>query len=1382
MTAQAIRVAAPHFLSGGGEMGGLIRQYDWRSSSLGAPDRWPQSLKTAIRIMLTSRQPIWIGWGRDLTYFYNDAYKSIIGGKHPWALGRPTREVWNEIWDDIGPLLATAMKGVEGTYVESQLLIMERNGYEEETYYTFSYSPIPDDGEDAAGGIICANTDDTSKVIGERQLALLTELAARTADARTWQEVCTRAAAALETNPRDIPFAALYIGETHHDTLLCVGRSGLAQGPELAPDAIPQDGGSVWPLGDCIASGKLKLFPASSLPSTIRLPWGAWSKPPQQIAAIPVPAAGGVGQGGVLIAGLNPYRLFDDAYRDFLGLVAGQIAKGINNANAYEGERRRAESLAELDRAKTIFFTNISHEFRTPLTLMLGPLEDLKGELHLLAPSSQHAAVQLDLAHRNGLRLLKLVNTLLDFSRLEAGKLKADFETTDLAAFTAELASVFRSAIEKAGLRLIVDCPPLTAPVSVDRDMWEKIVLNFLSNALKFTFEGEIEVKLRQTGKFIELTVRDTGIGISASELPHIFERFHRVSGARGRSHEGSGIGLALVQELVRLHGGSVAAESVEGKGSTFRALIPAGVEKSPKSAGAGSANRALKAAGARPFVEEALRWLPASDAEMDEAERIAPSAGPGSRPRIVLADDNADMRAYVGRLLSAQFDVDEAADGMQALDIVLNDLPDLVLCDVMMPRLDGFAFLRELRARPETRALPIILLSARAGEEARLEGIEAGADDYLVKPFSARELLARVGSTLDLARARSTAAERERELRMEAETARERLESVLAGIDDQFIVFDHDWSYIYVNDRVLEVTGKTREELIGHSLWRVFPDVMETDFYRVAVKVSKEREADSVSFFYKPYRRWFQCRFYPSSEGIAAVITDISEAKRAEVRTLGQRRILEMVAAGTPLKETLDELLRFIESQESGMRGSILLATDNGLRFKRVSSPGMREDFCEDFDRVMEGLANKPPGFAPCPEAIGRRSAVLVPDLAAEKQFSAEWRELLIANGYRAVRSTGIFGADGRLLGTFALYYELARDPNPDDVELVDIATHLAAIAIERDKSEAALRESEATLRAFYDNAPVFMGIVEPDHRGDIVHIYDNPASCELLDAKPGQTVGKRSIADFGARPDLIEKWLECFRHTEETDEPVRFEIPAETKGEVKWLAVTVCALGLGPSGRMRFCYVAEDITERRRTQERQTLLTNELNHRVKNTLAVVQAIAEQTARFSPQPEVFKRSFSGRIGALARVHDVLTETSWSGTSLEAVVQASVSPFNGGGAIIISGPHVDLEPGSAVTLSLALNELATNAAKYGALTTPQGSIQLAWRANRDGSLLELLWKEHGGPEVFEPQHKGFGSRLLERLASQLDGSVRLDYLKDGVRCEFKIPLAEGKVR
>ncbi len=264
--------------------------------------------------------------------------------------------------------------------------------------------------------------------------------------------------------------------------------------------------------------------------------------------------------------------------KDERGKVVFIAAEGrdITAKKAYEREiARQREELAELDKLKTRFFANISHEFRTPLTLMMGPLEDAVGEQEDLSPANRE---RLELAHRNSLRLLKLVNALLDFSRIEAGRIQACYEPTDLTKLTAQLASVFRSAMDRAGLQLIIDCGPLSDAVYVDREMWEKIVLNLISNAFKFTFQGQVSVELREVDSGAELTVRDSGTGYSpADEIPRLFERFHRVKGAVGRSYEGSGIGLALVQELVRLHGGGISGERVVGKGTAFCVRQPFG-------------------------------------------------------------------------------------------------------------------------------------------------------------------------------------------------------------------------------------------------------------------------------------------------------------------------------------------------------------------------------------------------------------------------------------------------------------------------------------------------------------------------------------------------------------------------------------------------------------------------------------------------------------------------------------------------------------------------------------------------------------------------------------------------------------------------------------
>ena len=501
------------------------------------------------------------------------------------------------------------------------------------------------------------------------------------------------------------------------------------------------------------------------------------------------------------------------------------------------------ERLKELDRLKTQFFANISHEFRTPLTLMMGPLEDAIAQSEgLSAPGRE----RLELAHRNSLRLLKLVNTLLDFSRIEAGRIQASYEPIDLALLTVELASVFRSAIERAGMRLVIDCPPLPEQVYVDRDMWEKIVLNLLSNAFKFTFEGEIEVSLRLINSLAEMTVRDTGTGIPADEIPRLFERFHRARGARGRSYEGSGIGLALVQELVKLHGGSVRVESEVDRGTSFIVTIPFGKNHLPADRIGGPRPVASTEVRGKAYVQEALRWLPNLNDLTDGDAQVAPPSASESRPysipnpeqrsRILLADDNIDMREYVQRLLLEQYEVVAVADGESALESARQVRPDLILTDIMMPRLDGFGLLRTLRADPELNDIPVILLSARAGEESRVDGLDAGADDYLVKPFSARELLARVRSHLAIEKIRREGAERERELRAKAELERNQIRELFMQAPAAIGLLsgpEHRWTFI--NAEYMRVTGRDQaDQFIGKTIRESLPELEGQGFFEL--------------------------------------------------------------------------------------------------------------------------------------------------------------------------------------------------------------------------------------------------------------------------------------------------------------------------------------------------------------------------------------------------------------------------------------------------------------------------------------------------------------------------------------------------------------------
>jgi PAS domain S-box-containing protein len=773
---------------GDGEMGTLMRSLDWSRTPLGPVETWPQSLRMMVRYLLANRFPLMLWWGPEYACIYNDAYRPILGRKHPASLGQPVREVWHEIWHVLQPLIDTPFNGGPSTWMEDIPLELNRHGFVEETHFTIAYSPVPDEAAPRGiGGVIATVHEITEKVVGERRTSTLRDLGARSAEAKTAEEACASAAQILSTHAHDVPFALLYLNEGDGTRARLAGAAGVAMGEAISPHVVAlTDGPS--PASDTGLRDALKAATRTGTAQTLddlasrfeAVPAGPWSDPPRAATVLPVPSNRADHFAGVLVAGLSSRLAFDERYRTFLDLLTAQVATAIANARAYEEERQRAEALAELDRAKTAFFANVSHEFRTPLTLLLGPLEETLRRKETIAPDVRD---DLTAAHRNALRLLRLVNSLLDFSRIEAGRVEAVFEPTPLASYTAELVSTFRSATDRAGLGLEIIAEEVSEPVWVDRAMWEKIVLNLVSNAFKHTFEGTITATLRTEGGTAVLEVRDTGVGIPDDQLPHLFERFHRVPNARSRTHEGTGIGLALVRELVRLHGGSIDVTSRDGAGTTFRVTIPLGTSHLPReqlvTSGA-TPRRASIGLGAAAWLEEALRWLPSVVSEPAATEEMTvPSSKleflPGTidQPdvggsRVLLADDNSDLRDYVARLLRSQgWTVDAVTDGLTALQTARARVPDLVLTDVMMPGLDGFALLRELRNDPRTANVPVVVLSARAGEESRVEGAASGADDYLVKPFSAQELVARVGVHLRLARQR-----RDTELALRSRTA----------------------------------------------------------------------------------------------------------------------------------------------------------------------------------------------------------------------------------------------------------------------------------------------------------------------------------------------------------------------------------------------------------------------------------------------------------------------------------------------------------------------------------------------------------------------------------------------------------------------------------
>ncbi len=830
---EAVRNKVPEFLTGGGEMGERIRNFDWKNSPLGEPEHWEQSLKTCVRIMLRSSQPIWIGWGKELIKLYNDAYIDIVRGKHPFALGQPASVVWKDIWNDIEPLLTSAMVRDEGTYVESQLLIMERSGFPEETYYTFSYTPVlGDDGKPA--GIICYNTADTDRIINERSIDTLNKLSRNTLGVKTEKEIFETTASALSENQFDFPFTLFYKISDDATEAELNAYSVIPPGHKAAPlliDLRVQD-----PQGWNIRKILETREPAMLYDLNERfglLPTGKWDIQPSRAIVIPVLLKGKENPAAVLIAALNPFRQPDDKYLNFLRLLTEQFSQALFNVHVMEEERARAIALEELDKSKTIFFSNISHEFRTPLTLILGTIEEL-----IQDTDTPKNLERIELAHRNAMRMLKLVNTLLDFSRIESGRQQAVYVPVDLVTHTKNLVSNFRSITEKAGLQLNINTESIDQPVFVDRQMWEKIVFNLLSNAFKYTMEGSITVSISSTGTHAIFSVQDTGIGIPEKEIPHMFERFHRVEHTTGRTYEGTGIGLSLIKELVHLHGGSISLESKLGKGSTFIVSIPLGKEHLPQ-AKISLHPMELAEEISNFYIDEATALLEPLKPHV-ATESVKTSAK--KEPLVMIVDDNADMLQHIQSLIGKKYKTVTAVNGREALDKIKMQSPSVIISDVMMPVMDGIQLLKEVRKDPQTQNIPVILITARAGEESKIEGYSIGADDYLVKPFSAKELIARITSQINLSKKRATVEKQLHSLFEQAPSA------ILILKGPEFVLE-------LVNERALQIMGKTKEESVGRKFADVLPELESQGYFdlmRMVYNSGERFTADEapVSFF----------------------------------------------------------------------------------------------------------------------------------------------------------------------------------------------------------------------------------------------------------------------------------------------------------------------------------------------------------------------------------------------------------------------------------------------------------------------------------------------------------------------------------------------------
>lgn len=1275
-------------LRGGGAMGTLMRSVDWACTPLGPLDTWSTSLRTLVSAVLQNRFPMQLWWTRDLVVVYNDAYQPMLGEKHPRAMGSFARDVWAEIWEVIGPQAQSVLDGGPATWNEHLLLILQRRGFLEETYWTFSYSPARNDGGEVAG-ILVTVQETTDQVHGERQFKMLRDLGARAGEGKSGEQVCRSAAAVLATHDIDIPFVLLYLNRPDGTGAELVASAGMGDYEGPAKPAILTKESKGWPIA---ALGELgPPLVVSDLASRFgALPIGRWKRTPRQAVMLSLVGAGQTQPYGYLVAGVSPMRQLDERYLRMFRQVGDQVSVSIGAARAFQEERRRAMALAELDRAKTIFFNNVSHEFRTPLTLMLGPTQDMLGGVHgVLEPEQRE---QLQLLHRNGLRLHKLVNALLDFSRLEAGRVQASYEPVDLSKLTCELAEAFKTAVDRAGLTLVIDCPELEEAIYVDRDMWENIVLNLLSNALKFTFEGRIEVSLHSVEGHVELKVKDTGVGIPAEELPRLFERFHRVEGARARTHEGSGIGLALVLEHAKLHGATVHAESRPGIETCFTVRVPKGTAHLPKDRVGLLRTPSSTVLRVAPFVEEALRWL-----RSDRSSRAVPLSNEADAKeslgalhenvvrrgaRILLAEDNADMRDYVCRHLEPYWNIEAVEDGTQALAAARAKPPDLILTDVMMPGLDGFSLLRELRQDARLRQVPVIMLSARAGEEAVLEGLHAGVEDYLTKPFSARELVARVRSHLQLAAARN-----------EVRRQREHLYSLFMQAPIPICV-------VQGNELVFEMANQRYRELIGgrdvqgRAFFEVFPEMRGQGFDELLRGVMKTGEAfvgqemlarlnlDGASeikdnyftFIYAPIR---------NEEGVVdrvmAVIHEVTEQvtarRRVEEEEEKFRRIVTQVQAG--ISQT-DLSGRFTLTNERFREIVGRSAAElRQLRIQDTTHPDDLEAHKEQFQRLVEQGT---------PFVIEER--YLKPD------GSIVWVQNSVSR---------IDDRDGRPQGVASVTVDITR----------------------RKFAEQALRESEVRFRALADASPAL--IWRTDASGQAIYVnrryaeFFGPAA-EAVNAKGGLP---------RLHPDDAPGYLEAVLAAESTQAPLTAEVRVRNKrGEWRWVDVQALPVRGGNAEYQGHVGTCIDITDRklaeaekeaRVVEMEQALNFSEkfvgiLGHDLRNPLGAIVTASDLLLR---------RETSERIARpIQRIH---TSAERMTRMIEQILDLTRARIGGG--IPIKPTPVDLEP-----LATSLVEELEGAAPQKIVVESLGDLRGQWDPDRLAQVISNLLGnavEHG---------------------------------------------------
>jgi signal transduction histidine kinase/CheY-like chemotaxis protein len=672
-------------------MAALMRGVDWGTTSLGPIETWPESLATAVDICMASRFPMAICWGPDLALLYNDAYRPILGAKHPAAIGRPCYEVWSELVPIIKPMFDSVIATGRATWSDDLLLPMERHGYLEEAYFTVSYSAVRGDKRLVAGLFVTV-AETTQHVLGHRRLQLSSELARRSSHATGAEEACRLAADVFEEFHADVPASAIYLVEESEARLIATSRVDV----QAMRTVIDLAGAS--PVASVVRGARPEECDASAV----------LASHPEVGRAIVLPI-GRLGQerpSAVLVAGVNPRRELDDGYRDFFRFIARQIGTAITNATAYA---EIANARAEAERANTVkdaFLAMLGHELRNPLSPILTALE------LMTARGAAGLEKERTIIDRQVRHLVRLVDDLLDVSRFTRGKIELHRARVDMADVVADGIETASPLLEQRCQRLEIEAPRAHPFVYGDRARLAQVVANLLTNAAKYTDpKGRIHIAWAEEGRDVVLRVSDSGMGMAPELVPRVFNLFEQGARTIDRAAGGLGLGLAIVKSITSMHGGTVAATSEgPGRGSEFVVRLP--------------------------LME------PAHEAEASRSQDPGGARCQASTRRVLIVDDNEDGADLLDVALQTMGHTTRVAhDGPEALEAARDFHPDVALIDIGLPVMDGYEVARRLRAMFDGACPKLVAVTGYGQESDRQRAREAGFDRHLVKPVELSRL-----------------------------------------------------------------------------------------------------------------------------------------------------------------------------------------------------------------------------------------------------------------------------------------------------------------------------------------------------------------------------------------------------------------------------------------------------------------------------------------------------------------------------------------------------------------------------------------------------------------------------------------------------------------